>query len=99
MTPEQALQHYREHGTFYMDDKGYGELAELIEGQAAEIAKKDRMIESLKNLRDIQGQKGNYDQGEYMRGMFNGLEVAVSVFTQTEPQFKEWLEKEAEVQG
>ena len=31
MTAQQALAHYREHGTFYMDDKGYKELAELIE--------------------------------------------------------------------
>lgn len=72
------------------------QLEQQIEQQAAEIAKKDRMIGDLTNIRDIQGQKGNYDQCEYMRGLFNGLEMALSIFTQTEPQFKEWLEKEAQ---
>ena len=49
MTAEQALAHYREHGTFYMDDNGYGELKELIEGMAAEI---ERLKEQVEMYRD-----------------------------------------------
>ena len=37
MTAEQALQHYREHGTFYMDDKGYKALYKMIKRQAKQI--------------------------------------------------------------
>lgn len=46
-----------------------------------------RMVETLKNLRDNQCQEGTYDSNEYMRGMANGLILAVSVFDGTDPVF------------
>lgn len=49
----------------------------------------EKMIRDLKNITDIQGQKGNYDYDNYMRGLFNGLEMALSIFEQREPKFKE----------
>lgn len=43
----------------------------------------------LKELRDIQGKKGNYDYDEYMRGLYNGLELALSLMEgEREPQYK-----------
>src|SRR5690606_8536630 len=35
--------------------------------------------EEIRNLRDIQGQKGTWNTDEYMRGLYNGLELALSV--------------------
>ncbi len=46
-------------------------------------------LKSLINIRDIQCSKGNYDQGEYMRGMANGLIVAVSIMEGKEPKYIE----------
>lgn len=58
------------------------------------MRKHEKMVLDLINIRDIQGQEGNYNQNEYMRGLFNGLEMAVSIFTQIEPQFKDAIKKE-----
>ena len=33
-------------------------------------------LEKLKEAKEIQCSKGNYDQGEYMRGLANGLILA-----------------------
>ena len=45
-------------------------------------------VDALKNIRDIQGTKGNWDYGPYMHGMYNGLEMALSIFEDREPVFK-----------
>ncbi len=46
-------------------------------------------IDKLKELRDIQCSEGNWDSSEYMRGLANGLILAVSVFNDKEPIFKD----------
>ena len=46
-------------------------------------------ISKLRNLRDIQGRKGNYDVDEYMRGLYNGLELSLSIFEDRSPDYKE----------
>lgn len=48
-----------------------------------------KKIEHLKSVTKIQCSKGNYDQGEYMRGMANGLMLAVSIFEDKEPKYFE----------
>jgi hypothetical protein len=48
-----------------------------------------KSLDSLRDVRDIQGNDGNWNYDEYMRGMFNGLELAVSIFEGKDPQFKE----------
>jgi len=46
-------------------------------------------VSKLRKLRDIQGKKGNHDYDEYMRGLYNGLELALSLFEEErEPQYK-----------
>jgi hypothetical protein len=46
-------------------------------------------VSKLRKLRDIQGKKGNHDYDEYMRGLYNGLELALSLFEdEREPQYK-----------
>lgn len=58
--------------------------------QMQEVAKQtNKMIEDLKNLVSAQGQKGNWDASPYMCGLFNGLEMALSIFEKREPQFKD----------
>lgn len=46
-------------------------------------------LEMLKNAVEIQGRKGNYSYNDYMLGYFNGLELALSILEDREPQFKE----------
>ncbi|MGF7057202.1 hypothetical protein [Brassicibacter mesophilus] len=47
----------------------------------------EKKINSLKNLENIQGSKGNIDQGDYMVGLYNGLEIAVALLENREPNF------------
>lgn len=46
-----------------------------------------KLLGDLKNICDFQSTKGNYDQGDYMRGLANGLIMAVSIFEKKEPKF------------
>lgn len=49
------------------------------------------MIEAMKQLREvhaIQGQKGCYDVDEYMLGLYNGLELALSIMEQRPTKYK-----------
>jgi hypothetical protein len=49
----------------------------------------DKFVGDLKNITNAQGQKGCWDVSPYMTGLFNGLEMALSIFEQREPQFKD----------
>jgi len=53
---------------------------------------------NFKNLRDVinlQGQNGNWNYDPYMMGLYNGLEMARSIFVNKDPVFKDapkkWL--------
>lgn len=45
-------------------------------------------LDGLKNLRDIQGQDGNWDHDEYMTGLYNGLEIAIATLEGKNPDIK-----------
>ena len=47
-----------------------------------------RRVKTLKNLKRIQCLKGNYDQSEYMRGLANGLIMALAVMQDKETKYK-----------
>jgi len=56
-------------------------------------------VANLRDICNIQCSKGNYDQSEYMRGMANGLTLAVSIFDDKDPGYfdapvkkKQWWE-------
>lgn len=49
---------------------------------------KKTKLEELKNVRDIQGYNGNWNYSEYMMGMYNGLELALAIFEEREPDYK-----------
>jgi hypothetical protein len=46
-------------------------------------------LEALRNVHEIQGQKGNWDYDQYMLGLYNGLELALSIMENREPQYRE----------
>lgn len=46
-----------------------------------------KAFENLKDVTNIQCSKGNWDYDEYMRGMANGLILAMSCFTGKEPKY------------
>lgn len=46
-------------------------------------------IEKLKELIVIQGSAGNWDYDPYMHGLYNGMVMALSIFTGDDPGFRE----------
>lgn len=58
--------------------------------QMQEVAKQnEQMVRDLVNLVDAQGIKGTWDASPYHTGLFNGLELALSIFEKREPQYRE----------
>ena len=53
-------------------------------------------LEKVKEALKIQGSNGNWNCNPYMMGMYNGLEFAIAVFEDREPQYKSapqvWLD-------
>ncbi|MFD9949702.1 hypothetical protein ACFWYW_55550 [Nonomuraea sp. NPDC059023] len=48
------------------------------------------LTDKIRDLRDIQGQQGTWNASGYMRGLYNGLELALAVLEgERDPQFKE----------
>lgn len=54
-----------------------------------------KLIDSVKEMRDVQGMNGNWNFDPYMQGLYNGLEFAVALLEKREPVFKDapeqWL--------
>lgn len=48
-----------------------------------------KKLADANNVLKTQGQKGNYDYDEYMRGMYNGMELIVAIFEEREPIYKD----------
>lgn len=53
-------------------------LVTLLEGR----------IQQVTDIRDIQGAKETIAAGEYMRGMYNGLELALATLQGRDPEYK-----------
>lgn len=47
-----------------------------------------KKIDSLLNLREIQGSDRNWNYDPYMQGLYNGIELSLSVIEDREPIFK-----------
>ena len=43
----------------------------------------------LREMLDIQGSDGNWNYDEYMHGMYNGMEFALSIIENREPIYRE----------
>ena len=46
-------------------------------------------LQKLKELLAVQGQDGNWNYCEYMRGMYNGMELAVALMEGREPNYRD----------
>lgn len=60
---------------------------------APPAAKQEPLIDSVRQMRDVQGIDGTWNCDPYMHGLYNGLEFAVSLLEQREPQFRDAPEK------
>jgi hypothetical protein len=49
----------------------------------------EKKLESLKELLAIQGCNGNWNYDQYMRGMYNGMELVVAVLEGCEPIYRD----------
>lgn len=45
-------------------------------------------VQKMRDLVKTQGQKGNFDQGDYMLGMYNGMELMLAIVEGREPDYK-----------
>jgi hypothetical protein len=48
-----------------------------------------KQLNDLKDLVKIQGRDGNWNYSEYMRGMFNGMELALAMAEKREPNLRD----------
>ncbi len=69
-------------------DAVHKQLIETLEDRLEKMITMKR-VDKLKELRDVQCSDGNWNLTEYMRGLANGLILAVSIFDEQEPKFKE----------
>ena len=65
---------------------------ESIERQAFTL---EEATEKVRDVHKIQGQWGNWNYDQYMRGMFNGLELALCILEKREPDFRSLRERDA----
>ena len=54
----------------------------------------DDELKKLREVHEVQGQDGNWNLNPYMEGLYNGLELALSIMENRDPQYKK-LEKNA----
>ncbi len=48
-----------------------------------------KALNMLREMTAVQGTDGNWDYNDYMRGMYNGMEYALSIFEDRQPLYKE----------
>lgn len=76
------------------DKESLYELDDDITALRAAIEQAEEpLIDSVRQMRDVQGMDGTWNCDPYMHGLYNGLEFAVSLLEQREPQFKDAPEK------
>ena len=72
-----------------LKNRSYGDNTILdVIGYLECLENKLKLVSDLNSLKDVQGQKGCWDSDDYMRGLFNGLELASSTLEQREPKYK-----------
>ena len=65
------------------------DTARIAIDRAKEALAQPEQIDLVREMRDVQGQHGNWNYDPYMQGLYNGLEFAVSLLERREPQFKD----------
>lgn len=46
------------------------------------------VLNQLKELKEMQNREGTIDQGPYMVGLYNGLELSIAIIENREPIYK-----------
>lgn len=68
-----------------------------IEHIATHKSVEPNFINILRKMRDVQGMDGNWNYDNYMHGMYNGMEYALSMMEGQNPEYKDapdkWLSK------
>ena len=54
------------------------------------------ILEKANELLQVQGTEGNFDYNDYMTGMYNGMELIVSLFEEREPEYKDCIKLDRE---
>lgn len=49
----------------------------------------EKIIQDMNDVLKIQGQDGNWNHDEYMRGMFNGMELMMAIAEKRDPIYKD----------
>ena len=60
----------------------------MIESEFANVEALSDKVNAVNELRDTQGQDGNWDYSDYMTGLFNGLELASATLENREPAYR-----------
>lgn len=60
---------------------------ETLERLLKEIIYNREHFEKLKDVKDVQCQEGNWTVSEYMRGLANGLILAVAILNEKDPVY------------
>lgn len=63
------------------------------EDEMSEISEMSEAVKAVGDMLRVQGTDGNWNYNPYMHGMYNGLELALSVFEGRDPAYKEAPEK------
>lgn len=61
----------------------------ILNFRNANTMKKEELLIELNNVLAIQGNSGNWNHDPYMHGMFNGMELMMSIIEEREPLFNE----------
>ena len=77
--------HYQQ-SVYY--EKDLNKLENHITNLQKENKLHDKILKDANDVLNIQAQKGNYNYDSYMLGLYNGMEMIVSLFEQREPKLK-----------
>jgi hypothetical protein len=66
------------------ESKKFGRYIDIYIGKCNES-----LIRQMRSIKDQQGKPGNWDCDEYMRGMYNGMELLMSIYENRDPEYKE----------
>ena len=56
----------------------------------SELRSIEARVQSVHNMKEIQGTDGVWNQDEYNHGLYNGLEAASAMLDDRDPKFREW---------
>lgn len=66
----------------------------LLAINAFHVRQRAKRVRDVRAFHQLHGRKGNWDQGAYNRGLYNGLELALATLEERDPQFREMSLKE-----